>query len=146
MRQAWQYVQPYIESGLTASAALREYSDAGGHIRTQDWYTLWHQSSEASAAWGTVGYLKPTDAVPERLFEQTDIAFERKYVYSFGASVTVESGEKISDVYRYLESDSRLTWGEVLTGMKRTLQEDPSTRGIVELEIRDVRFFERSKD
>jgi hypothetical protein len=145
MKQAWEYTHAYIDADISATAGLRSYREAGGLIRTQDWYTLWNQASASDTEWGTLGYLSPTDSVPERMYELVDLSFQRKYVVNFGASVRMEDGTVLPEVYRYVESDHRLTWGEALRGFEKMLKDYPQLTGMKDFEIYDVRFYERTK-
>lgn len=143
-RQAWEYVLHGVAEGLTQTGALAAYRSGGGAIRDSYWRELWHKDAEATEAWSQLGYLRSSDSVPARMFEETGIGFSEQYVMAIKATARTETGEVIPDLYRYVQSDQRLTWGEWQGAAGDTLLTDPSARGIVKYEITDISFFERA--
>jgi hypothetical protein len=143
---AWEYVNAAQRYGLRSSEALDAYKAGGGEIRRQWWFDLWHKAESASEEWGKIRYLSPSDTVPESMHDRVDINFSRKYVLNFSASATNAEGQRVPELYRYVESDRRLTWGEWQNAITQTLQSDPSFRGIVKYMLRDLKFYERARD
>lgn len=142
-RMAWGYVRAGVDADLTATGALREYRSGGGAIRTQDWYDLWNKAEAAGDAWDKVSYLSPTDSVPESMFEPTDIQFEQRYVVNVNITGNTLQGETVTEMYRYIESDERLTWGEWLQKVDEFLQKYKGIRDFASYHITDVAFYTR---
>lgn len=145
-KMAWEYVLHGVNEGLTQTGALEAYRAGGGAIRDSLWAELWHKDVEAADAWSQLGYLRSSDSVPVRMFEETGINFSGQYVMAIKATARTESGEIIPDLYRYVQSNQRLTWGEWQGAAGDTLLTDPSARGITSYEITDVSFFTRAME
>ena len=142
-RMAWGYVRAGVDSDLTATGALREYRSGGGAIRTQDWYDLWNKAESAGDAWDTLAYQTPTDTIPESMFEQTDIQVEQKYVMNVNLTGTTVQGETITEMYRYVESDERLTKKEWFAKVDEFLQRYAGVRDFKVYHVTDVAFYTR---
>jgi hypothetical protein len=142
-RMAWGYVRAGVDSDLSATGALREYRSGGGAIRTQDWYDLWNKAEAAGDAWDKVSYLTPSDSVPESMFEMTDIKFEQKYVMNVNLTGITVQGETITEMYRYVESDERLTKQEWFAKVDQFLQKYAGVRDFKVYHVTDVAFYTR---
>jgi len=143
-RMAWQYVRDSWLQGLSATEALEAYRAGGGEIRTSWWYELYHRAESAAETWEKVAYLKPEDTVPESYFEPVDINFSKRYVINFSIRGVTETGEVVTEMYRYAQSNKRLTWGEWLNTINEAITKDPTKPGIVKYELRDLAFYTKS--
>lgn len=108
MREAWSYVKQGVDSGLSGAAALDEYRAGGGHIATGSWYELTRDYRAGGERWDTVGYLQPTDHIPESLYVPTDQQYREKYVANIGVHYIDGEGNSATK-YITIESNERQT-------------------------------------
>ena len=142
-RMAWSYVRTGVDSDLSATSALREYRAGGGTIRTSDWYDLWNKAESAGGEWEKISMLTPEDTIPESMFEPTGIKFEQKYVMNVNITGRTVQGETITEMYRYVESDERLTKKEWFAKVDEFLQRYKGVRDFVSYHVTDVAFYTR---
>lgn len=144
-RQAWDYVKSGQGEDMTQTGALQAYRAGGGHIRTQDWGTLWHRYDEGVAQWDRLYQFKAGDVVPESLFTVVDINYAQRYTMTFKASIRDESGNIVHSVYRQVESDRLMTMAQWQASAAETLLEDPSQYSTELISLEDVQFFEAAR-
>ena len=144
-RQAWDYVKAGQGQDLGQTAALREYRAGGGEIRTADWGELWHRYDEGAAQWDRLYQFGSSDTVPASLFNVVDINYAQRYTMTFKATIRDPDGQIVHDVYRQVESDTRLTVAQWQDAAAQTLLDDPSQYSEAVLEIGEIEFFEAAR-
>ena len=143
--KAWDYVKAGQGADLTQSAALNAYRAGGGSIRTSDWGQLWHRYDEGVAQWDRLYQFGSSDVIPESLFNMVDINYAQRYTMTFKATIRDPDGQIVHDVYRQVESDTRLTVAQWQDAAAQTLLDDPSQYSEAVLEIGEIEFFEAAR-
>jgi len=141
--QSWEWVESAYNIGLSATAALREFRAAGGHIRTQSWYQSWDRYESGVSQWGRLYQFGQNDTVPSSLFLQVPIQYSGRYTMTFTATVRDSQGAIVRDVKRQVSSDRLLTASEWQSAATNTLLEDISQDVDGVESLSDIEFFER---
>jgi hypothetical protein len=143
---AWQWVQSANKIGLSATAALREYREAGGKIRTQEWYSSWNRYESGAAQWGRLYQFSQTETVPASLFLQVPTQYRERYTMTFTATVRDTEGRVVRDMKRQVSSDRLMSSAEWQSAAATTVMEDLS-QDVDTLEaLDDIEFFERMEE
>ena len=80
-----------LETGVTATAGLREIREQGWGITTQTWYRVWGETAAAYANKGGLAGLDPTGVVPDLM--HTDWAAGTSGRYAYQVSIILDDPE-----------------------------------------------------
>lgn len=111
--QAWDWLRAAVDQEYTASAGLQAFREAGGHIRTQDWYRVYNTIESYTETWNTVNTFTANETIPERFWMSAPRNFAQPYVAEVELAIrNVETGE-LQRTFRYIESDYRMSQDEI---------------------------------
>lgn len=140
-REAWGYVQSFVEQGYNQSQALKAYREGGGAIRTQLWGDLWHRFNEGQDQWGSLYQYKTSDTLSESLFTPTDVNYRNKYNVTYRADITDSEGNVTYGKWFTVSSNRRVTLGELNDAMKEIAIEYPGYEEGKATNIRSIHFY-----
>jgi len=143
MLGAWNYAREAVERGMSGNASLKEFRAGGGHVRTQDWYTLYRGAEDAGYQAEIAARLPQTYTVPGGAFWEVDVKYTSKYQMHYGANTVTDEGEVITDIWRTVQSDIPLTMTEWRALAVKNLRLDKSIPGIQEVEITGIDWTKR---
>jgi hypothetical protein len=145
MTQAWEYVVSGLRQGLTSAAALGEYRQGGGTVRTQDWYTLAHRAEGISDVSNYVLRMPEDMSMPQRLFTPIDYDYQQDY----WLNTRVQGRDQITGMYvdRWItfEFDAPPTRGDINAQIKEVLAVDTKGYVITDYAISAVEAFTKQE-
>jgi len=144
MRQAYVFVRQSHALELSGAEALRQFRAGGGHIRTQDWYTLRRGAEDAATSAEIIKRLPGDMSPPLDWLPEVDFAFQRKYVMRVKANVMDAGGIVLTDVWRTIESDVNLSIDEWMDEYDDYIVDDPTIPNPTQWDVTDFYFELRS--
>ncbi|MEW5992935.1 MAG: hypothetical protein AB1744_00880 [Candidatus Zixiibacteriota bacterium] len=120
---AWDYIRSAVDKGVKASTALREYRAGGGSIRTQDWYRGYNSYQFGSDTWTEIHRFSMTETIPEHMWVSSPRNFTHRYVAEVKFRMRDLLSNQLSDQYRYIEADYRMSLSEIQRGLQDIMDE-----------------------
>lgn len=148
--KAFGYVLSSIEKNINATQALKIFREAGGKIRTQDWYHLYKIAKAGLETQQELFTLSPKQIIPETWYIESPYKYHQRY--NFVAEVLIY--DKTNDTYYEkhvsLQSSRRLSLNTILDKIYKSVEiiktTDPLLAGDEEIEIKaikDIKLFKR---
>lgn len=138
LRRAWQWIVSGVERGLTATAALREYREAGQRIANQTWYDNYRTAFEQLGQRESIREIPRTYTIPESMFTESGFDWREKYVMQMEVQGTIpETGQRYSK-WVTVESDELLTKAEWQHYAQEAIYGTP---GSIQLEVDGISDF-----
>lgn len=111
---ATNYMAALIREGLSATGGLRAYREAGGTIRTQNWYRAW---GEVQASIGRAGMVAEAPLGRRPLAAEVSTWETRRrsgYVFQVEAQLRQVGTSEVFTTYTSFRTDRLTTYGEAL--------------------------------
>ncbi len=110
---AWDWLRSLAEEEYTASAGLKAYREAGGRIRTQDWYRTYNSYTAYQEIWATLDTFTLQETIPERFWLPAPRAFQETYVAEAEIALRNNFTGELQRTFRYIESPFRMSQSEL---------------------------------
>lgn len=138
---AWEFVQSSVGRGLSATAGLAEYRAGGGHIRTQDWYSIFRGAQDADYAAELSARLPDYLTVRSEAFQYTPWKMQEEFIAKAKVTVKDAYGNVYTDIWRTVESSENMTMKDWRDSVTQYLRNDKSIPDIQDVEISEMEFF-----
>ncbi len=115
---AWDWVVSAVDEGMSAAAALRDYREGGGAIRTQDWYRLYNQQVSYGEEWSKQSHFRTNETYPEDMWGEAPRNFSNRYVGEVEFQKRNLLTGELETTFRYIEADYRMSFDEIRTNLE----------------------------
>ncbi len=143
--RAWDYIRAAVDEELTATNALKQYRDAGGSIRTQDFYRTYNVVKEYGDQWQQLDTFTKTETVPERFYLAAPRNFEQKYVAEVHFDFRNVDTNELERGYRYIESDHRMSQSEIENALNELGEDYPQGESWTPEFIYGYKFYKKGE-